>query len=363
MQRLIKILGLELLMLTVWVNVCSAGTEQAKEITAKHFSYAEHYKSAYGTEDKLYIIGHKNPDSDTVCSAIAYAELKNRLGIPAEAIVCGPLNGETEFALKYFDIQPPKLVSDVSGRRIALVDHSSYLQGVKGLKSAEVLEIVDHHRLEDVIPKKPITMRFAPLGSANTIIYGIYKENKLKPFRNAAAAMLIGIMSDTNNLTSSLTTSLDRLAVKELAHKVKLKDRDALYRDMVRAQAGYKGKTDEQIFHSDAKEYNFNGYRIIISSIMAPDEGSIEAMASRMQAIMPKIREKMGADMLFAKVEYALGTKTALLHCGKDSLQMLQAAYGNPEDGRLLVDRHVPRKNDLVPNLSREIGKLPAKVN
>lgn len=333
---------------------------EAKNSEAYKSTQATFYAQRYGLDSKLSIIGHKHPDSDTVFSAYAYAELKNKLGIPAQAIVFGLPNDESQYAIDYFGIKAPESVTTVAGKRLVLVDHATYSQAAEGINTAEVVEIVDHHQFGNIIPKKVIAMRCMPWGSTNTIIYQMYLENKIKPSRQAAGAMLTGILSDTRNLHNNASV-YDIKAVEKLQKLAKLKDKDAFYKEMVKAAASYKGKSDKEILNLDSKEFVFNGYKVFITCVNAKTEADLEAVALRMQKVMPEAFREKDVDMMFACVTCDGVAKSALACYGENSKEVAEKAYGKAKDNVILVEKELARKVNLVPDLSSEIDKLTTK--
>lgn len=354
-------------MLSVFIGNChvteatnNAGNKYNKQSCKLISQQAKFYTDKYGSNQTLYIIGHKNPDSDTVFSAIAYAELKNKLGIPAEALVYGNVNEETQFAIDYFNIKPPSKTDTVAGKRLVLVDHATYKQAAKGIKEAEIIEIVDHHQFGDIIPKNVISMRVMPSGSANTIIYQMYQENKIKPSYQSAGAMLAGILSDTHNLRSN-TTIYDIKSVDKLQKIVKIKNRESLYKEMVKAAASYSGKSDKEILCEDSKEYVFNGYNVFITCVNAPTEAAIKDVAKRMLKVMPEAYKEKSVDMMFARVMHDGTDKSAIVYYGPNTNSVTEAAYGQAVDNIVVVNKVLIRKKDLVPDLSAQINKLTPK--
>lgn len=321
---------------------------------------AEFYDAKYASNQILSIIGHKNPDSDTVFSAIAYSELKNKLGIPAEALVYGNVNEETQFAIDYFNIEPPLKINTVAGKRLVLVDHATYKQAAEGIKEAEIIEIVDHHQFGDIIPKNVISMRFMPLGSVNTIIYQMYLENKIKPSYQSAGAMLTGILSDTNNLRNNATI-YDINSVEKLQKIAKIKNRETFYKEMVKAAASYTGKTDKEILYEDSKEYVFNGYKVFITCVNAPTEAAINDVAKRMLKVMPEAYKEKSVDMMFARVKHDGTDRSAIVCYGPNANSVTEGAYGQAVDNIIVVNKVLMRKKDLVPDLSDQINRLTPK--
>jgi len=165
----------------------------------------------------ILVFGHKNPDTDTICSAIAYAELKGKLGKDVKAVRLGEVNEETKFVLNYFKVEKPELIESVSGKEIMLVDHNERTQTADGFEEAKVLELVDHHRISNFNVDEPLYVRMEPVGCTATIILKLFKENNLLPAPTTAGLMLSAIISDTLLFKSPTCTECDVKAGKELA--------------------------------------------------------------------------------------------------------------------------------------------------
>lgn len=154
----------------------------------------------------IYITGHKSPDSDTVGSSIAYADLLRQLGYDAKAVVLDNINKESEYILNKAGMDVPEILDDASGKNMVLVDHSEYTQSVNGLENATIISIIDHHNDGAVTTGNQIIYDARPLGSTATIIWLRYRNYGLEPDKQIAAVMLGAILSDTDNLISVSTT-------------------------------------------------------------------------------------------------------------------------------------------------------------
>jgi manganese-dependent inorganic pyrophosphatase len=118
-----------------------------------------------------YVVGHQNPDTDSICAAITYANLQQELGEDVRAIRVGKINAETEFILDYFDVETPQLVEEVTAEdQVTLVDHNEKSQAISGLEDAEIVGIIDHHRIGDIETGNPIYFRNEAVGCTSTII-------------------------------------------------------------------------------------------------------------------------------------------------------------------------------------------------
>ena len=145
-----------------------------------------------------YVIGHKNPDTDSICSAIGYAALKNALNPDsAQPARAGDLNPETSFVLEHFGLPEPEYLESASGQEIILVDHNEAAQAVNDVNDARILEILDHHKIGDIQTSEPIYFRAMPIGCTATIVYLSFKENGLTPEAPIAGGLCSAILSDT----------------------------------------------------------------------------------------------------------------------------------------------------------------------
>ena len=167
---------------------------------------------------ETYVFGHKSPDSDTITSSIVMANLENELGnADAKAYRLGNINKETEFILNYLGIDAPELLDDVEdGANVILVDHNSPAESVDNLENANILKVVDHHKLA-LETSYPLFLRFEPVGCTETILCKLYEENGVEITKEIATLMLSAIISDTLLLKSPTTTEDDKAAVEKLA--------------------------------------------------------------------------------------------------------------------------------------------------
>ncbi|MBR2568648.1 MAG: manganese-dependent inorganic pyrophosphatase, partial [Paenibacillus sp.] len=169
--------------------------------------------------EKVLVFGHKNPDTDTICSAIAYAELKRQLGVDAEPVRLGNVNGETQYALDTFKAEVPRLVETVANEvnGVILVDHNERQQSVSDIEKVQVLEVIDHHRIANFETSAPLYYRAEPVGCTATILNKLYKENGVAIKPEIAGLMLSAIISDSLLFKSPTCTQQDIDAAHELA--------------------------------------------------------------------------------------------------------------------------------------------------
>lgn len=253
-------------------------------------------------EGKIYVTGHKSPDSDTVCSSIAYAALLQKLGYDATPVVLGDVNKETALILKKAGAETPAMMNDASGLNFVLVDHSSYSQSADGIEKANIISIIDHHNDGSVQTGNQLVYDARPLGSTATIIWIRYRNYGVEIDKQTAFLLVGAILSDTGNFQSATTTTADREAVKALCDFAEISDTDALYRDMYKESISYEGMSDEEIFYSDYKEYETAGKKYSIGCISVYDENDAKDMSERMKKIVPTAATASGMDMAFAQI-------------------------------------------------------------
>ena len=308
-------------------------------------------------EGKIYVTGHKSPDSDTVGSSIAYAALLRALGYDAVPVLLGPLNHESEYILKAAGLETPELLEDASGLNMVLVDHSEYTQSANGLENANILMIVDHHGTGAVTTGNPLIYDARPIGSAATITWLRYRNYGVEPDQSCAIMMMGAILSDTKNLQSGTTTFADREAVKVLSGIGGITDVDAFYQGQYKALLSYEGKTDEEIFFTDYKEYNIGGKKVSVGNVNAYDEETAKDLVARMRAVMPAAREKKGMDMSFAMVSILHDdlSVTWLVPSDEAADEVLKAAFGDRafRDGEAWkMEPYASRKAVFIPGIT-----------
>ena len=292
-----------------------------------------------------YVVGHNPPDSDSVCTAIAYANLKRQLGVNAEARIAGLPNAETTYALNYFGVKEPLLLDDAAGKNIILVDHNSFAQAVKGMEKANVLEIIDHHNLiGDVKTSAPIYYRNMPVGCTSTIVWLEYQEAQVPITKEIAGMMLSAILSDTDNLQSSTTTDLDRQAVADLEKKAGIQNRNAYFLAMEEELAAYKDMSDQEIFYSDYKEFTINGISYGCATVVALTPEKRIALEKRLGDWIAKNYASQKMDMLFLKI-HDLETYAATISCyGDGALECAVHVLGKADANRIALDKNMSRK-------------------
>ncbi len=337
---------------------------QKKQETLYELNRASIQKLGVEEGKTIYVIGHKSPDTDTVCSAIGYARLLTMLGFPAEARITMNVNNETAYVLKQAGVEVPPVLEDASGENIFLVDHSEYIQAAEGMQDAHIVGILDHHGIGSVTTGYQVVYEAKPIGATAAIVWLDYKNYGLEIDKPTAYCLLGALLSDTSNLTASTTTDADRAAVKELAEIAGVTDVAALHAEMHKQALSYDGFTDEEILFSDYKEYEISGYKLGIGQVNSIDEETSKDLAARMQKVLPQGIEERGMDMMFAlicirenneKIDYVVPGNEL-------SKEVMAAAFPDYDDydGTSYIFRTgMGRKTIFVPGLTEYLSLHP----
>ena len=242
-------------------------------------------------------------------------------------------------------------------KKFILVDHNELSQSIDYLKEAEVLEIVDHHRIGDVETTTPIQFRNEIIGSTCTIIYKMYKEHGLVPTKQIASILCCAMISDTMNFNSPTTTEIDRILGKELAQIAEV-NLDELANEMFSAVATIKGRSMSEILYNDFKEYNIDGKRIAIGQINIVDEQEIVEVKEEFIDYMQRIYDINKFDLMIMCFTQADGSGSNLMFVGNLSYIVDETFKDDIMDDLYFVDGVISRKKQIIPRLSKQLQNV-----
>lgn len=247
-------------------------------------------------KEKILVFGHKNPDTDTICSSLVMTDLQNKLN-RGEAISCrlGDINEETQYALNYFKVEAPTMIDSVEeGQKVILVDHNEFSQSVEGIEKAKIEVVVDHHRINNFQTSEPLFYYAQPVGCTSTILYELYKTNGIEIEVQIAGLMLSAIISDTLLLKSPTTTEKDKVAVNELAKIAQVKYEEYGL-EMLKAGTNLDKYTEDELIRLDAKTIEKEDVKYIIAQV---NTVSIPDVLKRKEKIEKEIEKEIEAKKL-----------------------------------------------------------------
>src|SRR5699024_9794831 len=218
------------------------------------------------TMAKKLIFGHKNPDTDSICSALAYESLKKQLNEDVEAVRLGSLNKETEFALGYANVTAPRLIEKVedSIEEVILVDHNEFQQSVDNIRDVKIVEVIDHHRVANFETSDPLYFRVEPVGCTATILTKMFREHEV-------------------NITKE-----DEQIAQQLA-KIAEVDINQYGLDMLKAGTDLSDKTVAELLSMDAKEFTMGDAKVEIAQVNTVDISEIYEQQTDLEAEMNQI--------------------------------------------------------------------------
>jgi manganese-dependent inorganic pyrophosphatase len=309
--------------------------------------------------EKILIFGHKNPDTDSICSALAYADLKSKLGQNVEAVRLGGVNSETQFALDYFKASAPRQVDSVAGeaKTVILVDHNERQQSASDIDQVRVAEVIDHHRIANFETSGPLYYRAEPVGCTATILKKLYKENGVEISKPIAGLMLSAIISDSLLFKSPTCTPEDVAAARELAEIAGV-DAEKYGLDMLKAGADLSDKTIPQLISLDAKEFTMGSYKVEIAQVNAVDVNDVLSRQSELEDALNGIIAEKGLDLFLFVVTDILNNDSIGVALGRKADAVEKAYNVKLENNKALLKGVVSRKSQIVPVLTDTFAKL-----
>ncbi|OON95291.1 MAG: manganese-dependent inorganic pyrophosphatase [Epulopiscium sp. Nele67-Bin005] len=299
-----------------------------------------------------YVFGHQSPDADSICSAIAYANLKQKLGdtdvIPARL---GKINKEVEFALETFGVEFPIEVTDVTGEQIILVDHNEHSQSANGINKADVLEIIDHHKVAIPDTGKPILVRIEPVGCTSTIVAKMYKENDLTPSKSMAGLMLSAILSDTLIFKSPTCTPQDEKVARELATIAEV-DLETYGKDLLAAGTSLEGMTAKDLLDVDRKAFKMGKYNVAVAQINTSDAERLETMKPEIREEINNIIDKDGLSLVILMMTDLVKGGSEILAIGQDKHLADQTFGIEANKESVFLEDVYSRKKQIIPQLT-----------
>ena len=333
-------------------NITNILTNASREIIA----------SSQYADKKIYVIGHKSPDLDTVGSAISYARLLNELGYDAEPRITMKPSGQTRFALEYCNIPVPEILQDATDQNIILVDISDYSSGVDGLEKANILGIIDHHTL-NIHVNSPVKVETAKIGATQTLVGLEYLRNGIVPDEQTAKLMALTILSDTGGLSPSSALETDN-KIYNWAAEIGNVNFDEVMPKLEDANCDYTGMSDSEIFYSDYKTYiaGDDEFKYIIGVAHVKNKADMKDMALRLQKFVNDEYENSEVDMLIAQVLLTDYSAAYYAVVGEDADNIFTGAVGDlvtfdADTGLYYSEPSLNRKTTTSPKINEFVSK------
>ncbi len=306
----------------------------------------------------ILVVGHANPDTDSVTAAIALSALFNAQGKeakPCMQIGAADLNPESTTVLKRFGLESPEFIEDVAGKDVALVDFSDLAQGPANLDSANVVAVVDHHKIGDITTNNPILFRAEPVGCTGTVLNKMFKEAGVAIPKDVAGGMLSAILSDTVNFKSPTCTDDDKAAVNDLKVVAGVDDTEELFMEMLKAKSSVDGVAAKDLLFRDYKDFDMKGNKVGVGQL---ELATLDQVAD-IRADLFKAMEEVKADgrhTVLLMLTDVVKEGTDLVVLSDDPALIEKAFEGKLENNSMWIQGMMSRKKQTVPNLQEAFG-------
>jgi manganese-dependent inorganic pyrophosphatase len=304
------------------------------------------------------VVGHSNPDTDSVTSAIAFANFLKATGTDAKAymqISAEDLNPESKVVLEKFGLAAPEEITDAAGKDFALVDFSDVAQAPANIGDANIVAIVDHHKIGDIVTNSPIFFYAKPVGCTGTVLLEMYKSNNIDLPKDIAGGMLCAILSDTVNFKSPTCTDADKAAVAELLQITGVTDQNALFMEMLKAKSSVAGVPMKDLVFRDYKDFDMNGKKVGIGQIELATLDQVADIRDGLFKAVEEVKADGRHSVLFMLTD-VVKEGTDLMVVSDDPAIIEGAFSGNIEGQSMWVDGMMSRKKQVVPSLQDAFG-------
>lgn len=307
-------------------------------------------------EKEILIFGHKNPDTDSICSSIVKQRLNESDGKNnTEAVRLGKVNKETQYVLDYLKIEAPRLIEKVEeGQKVIMIDHNEFNQSVDGIEKAKIIGVVDHHRIANFQTSEPLYYTAKPYGCTSTILFKEYKSKGIEMGKEEAVLMASAIISDTLLLKSPTTTKHDKNALKELGEIANI-NINQYGMEMLKAGTDLSEFSAEELIELDAKSLDKDGTKFVIAQVnTASIDDVLEREAEIKNAINKKIQQE-GLKLFVFVITDILNSNSEIIALGERA-SIIPKAFGKElENDKALLEGVVSRKKQILPNIDKNI--------
>jgi len=301
---------------------------------------------------EIIIIGHKNPDTDTVVSSILLAELINQAQKPVEgravAKASGEINKETKFVLDHFSQEALTKIDSLASQDVFLVDHGEFEQSIQGIEQANLVGVLDHHKMGGIITSSPIFYRSEPKGSTATLIAEMFFNNQITPSKKQAGLLLAAIISDTLKLTSPTTTQDDKDMAKKLI-EISQEDMEKLADHIFEAKSDISGISPQDLVNKDYKDYEAGGKKFGFGVLETVLPQKAEEIQDGIFAALESIKKDKNLDFIFFALVDILKRESKIFLLEQEKA-VAESAFNAKSSGRFLIlPGVVSRKKQMVP--------------
>ena len=307
--------------------------------------------------ENILVFGHKNPDTDSIVSAIVLERMEKALGRNnAKACRLGNINKETKYALEYFKIEEPEYIEKIEdGQEVMLVDHNGFDQSVSGIEKAKILKVIDHHNVaESFRTDSPLEYIAMPFGCNSTILADICKQNNVPIDREMAGLMLSAIISDTLLFNSPTCTPKDMEVAEELA-KIAEVDIKEYGLNMLKAGTDLSDFAPADLINIDSKTYNTNGVKYQVAQVNTASIEDVLKGKTEIENAMEDFIKENNEDLFVLLITDILENNSQIIVVGNRKDIAEKAFEVKLENNMAFLPGVVSRKKQVVPVIDKNI--------
>jgi len=302
--------------------------------------------------NNIYIIGHKSPDLDSVAGAIAYAELKNNLEktdvyTPA---VSGDVNMETAYLLSETNFEVPEKISNISGKKVILVDHNEKSQSCDGIDDAEILEVLDHHKVNFNF-ESPILFRSFPVGSVCTVIADEFFKYNIEISQNLAKLILGAIMIDTVITKSPTCTEKDIEIIEKLSRILGNKDWKNFGLELFKVRSDVSKLSAKEIIMSDFKDFDTSSGKLGIGQVETVDLSEFDSVQDEILKSLEDIKNSNNYHTVILFITDILKEGSLFLIATNEPEKIQKSFDKKFENNKEYIDGILSRKKQVIPKI------------
>lgn len=306
--------------------------------------------------EKVYIFGHKNPDTDSICSSLVEEILDKKNGWnDVQAKRLGNINKETQYVLNYLGIEPPELLERVEeNQEVLLVDHNDFVESVDGIEKAKILGVTDHHKIANFRTVEPLYYTAKPYGCTCTIFYEEFKRLGHKIDKKEAILMLSAIISDTLLLKSPTTTEHDKIALEELG-KIADIDVNTYGLEMLKAGTDLSDFSEEELINLDSKLKVTDNFKYVVAQVNAVSINDVLKREEKLKEEILKSIKENKLDMFILLITDILNSNSEAIVLGNRSDVAEKAFEKTLNNNRMFLEGVVSRKKQVIPVIEKSI--------
>ena len=305
----------------------------------------------------MLVFGHMNPDTDTIVSAIAYADLASKLGKEAKAVAQGPVTPESAYVLEKFGLATPEVVTSVAGQQVAVVDTTELAQLPSDIAEAEVMAVVDHHKLGDLSTAQPLEMWVWPVGCTGTVLKSMYDFYGVEVPKGIAGALMCAILSDTVMFKSVTCTDADKKAVEALAKIAGVADPMEVGLEMFKVKSAVEGTPIRELVFRDYKDFDMDGNGVGIGQLEVVDGAMLTPLVDDLYADIQKVKEEKGHHTVILMLTDIMKEGSEILYVSDDKAVFKKAFGIDAADKSFWMQGCMSRKKQIVPDFQAKAFK------